>query len=121
MIEKKKIEEKDLEVIKVMSGELERLAAAHSKIRREFITIENGILHRIGVADREFKTFFVELAKLMGISEEDAREWSLDMEDGCFFRTLPDSNADPVEESVVEVVEPTLSRYEQIRQKYGAK
>ena len=122
MIEKISIKTDDLKVIRTISADLEKMAAFHSKIRREFVLIEAGVLNRMGILDKEFKTFFLEVCHVLGISENDAREWSLDVEEGCFFRQIEDSPDEEPEtpEPAPEEAEPLLSHYEMIRRKYGA-
>jgi hypothetical protein len=126
-VEKKKIPDADLDVIRNMDKHLENLMKMHHKIRKDFLRAESVLLREQGVAERELKTFVVGLYKSLKIEEEDLMNWKLDLEEGVLFQT---KELAPEPEPEIFVPEPELepktpSKEEQvladIRQKYSVR
>lgn len=126
-VEKKKIPDADLEVIKNMDKHLENLMKMHHKIRKDFLRAESVLLREQGIAERELKTFVVGLYKSLKIEEEDLTSWKLDLEEGVLFQTKEPA-PEPEPELFVPEPEPepkTPSKEEQlladIRKKYSVR
>jgi hypothetical protein len=121
MIEKKKVPGADMEIIRNMDQQLESLVKMHHKVRKDFLRAEAVLLREHGVCERELKTFVVGLLKSLDVTEEDMKNWRLDIETGEF--TKEGSEPEPAPElEVVEDIEPELSKeakaLQEIRKKY---
>lgn len=119
MVESKSIPADDLKIIRQMDKKLEAFTTLHSRKRREFLAIEAGLLREIGILERDFKVFFFDLAKELGLEESEMHLWTLNMERGELTKELPDP---PEEEPIIEDTpppDPTKDKINLIRQKYG--
>jgi len=121
MIEKKKIPDADIEIIRSMDEQLESIAKVHHKVRKDFLRAEAVLLREHGTCERELKTFVIGVGRSLDITEADIKDWKLDLEAGEFIKTASAPEAEP-ELEVPEEVEPEVSKEEralqEIRKKY---
>jgi hypothetical protein len=121
MIEKRKVPDADMEIIRNMDQQLESLVKMHHKVRKDFLRAEAVLLREHGTCERELKTFVVGLLKSFDVPEEDIKNWRLNVEEGEFTKEGEEPEAVP-EPEAIEEPEPELSKeakaLQEIRKKY---
>ncbi len=120
-MERKKIPDADIEIIRNMDKQLDSFIRMHHKVRKDFLRAESVLLREQGVCERELKTFVMGVSKSLEIAEEELASWRLDLETGEFTKESNEPPPPP-EPEFVEPEEPKISKEQQaiqdIRKKY---